>query len=74
MHGLSMKIRFSKHITRSHREGSVGEIAEITAVEQLDKDTYLIIIPKAKSSSTVVEFLRQEERIRNLELDESFTT
>lgn len=68
-----MKIRFSEHIPQSHREGIIGEIAEIMTAEQLDKDTYFIRIPEAKWYSAVVEFLRREERIGNLELDESLT-
>ena len=67
-----MKIRFSEHVTQSNREGIIGEIAEIAAAEQLDEDSYFIRVPKAKWYPSVVEFLRKEERIGNLELDASF--
>ena len=41
-----MKIRFSEHITLSHREGILNEIAEMGATpEQLDADAFLLRFP-----------------------------
>ena len=66
-----MKIRFSEHITQSHREGILSEIAEMGAsAEQLDEDSYFITVRKSKSYLFASEFLRKEQDIGNLELDE----
>lgn len=70
-----MKIRFSEHIPPSHREGILGEIEGMGATPQrLDEDEYFITFPKSTRYSFVVEFLRDEQRIGNLEFDESFLT
>lgn len=67
-----MKIRFSEHITHSHREGILSEIAEMGAsAEQLDQDTFIISVSKLRLYSLLVDFLRKEQGVGNLELDES---
>ena len=67
-----MKIRFSEHITHRHREGILSEIAEMGAsAEQLDEDTFIISASKLRLYSLLVDFLRKEQGVGNLELDES---
>ncbi len=69
-----MKIRFAEHITESHREGILDEIAWMGAsAERLDEDSYLITAARAAWYASAAELLRQEERAGRLELDESFT-
>jgi hypothetical protein len=70
---LGMKIRFSEHITSGHREGILEEIVEMGATpEQLDQDVYVIAVSKSTTYSFVFEFLRKEQQIGTLELDEAW--
>lgn len=66
-----MRIRFADHITASHREGILAEIADMVTAEQLDEDSYVITVVKEKWYLPVLQFLRDEEGIGNLELDEA---
>lgn|GEM_PF-3509829 len=70
-----MKIRFSEHISQGLREGILGEIEERGAsAERLDQDVYSITVSKSTKFSFVVDFLRNEQQIGNLELDGSLDT
>lgn len=69
---LRMRIRFSEHITLGHREGILSELAGMGASsEQVDEDTFIISVPKVRSYPFVYDFLSNEQRVGNLELDES---
>ena len=67
-----MKIRFSEHIKPGHREGILSEIAEMGASsEQIDDDTFIITVNNLKFYSFVYVFLRNEQGVGNIELDET---
>jgi len=68
-----MKVRLSEHITQSHREGILSEIVGMGATaERIDEDWYFITAAKPAWYAFAAEFLRGEQRLGNLELDESF--
>lgn len=66
-----MKIRFADHITASHREGIIAEIAEVATAERVDEDSYTITVIKQRWYPSVLMFLQGEQIVGTLELDET---
>lgn len=68
-----MRIRFSEHITESHRRGCLQELEQMEAIiGKIDASTYIVTTLKQTKHEFIVEFLYDEEKRGVLKIESDF--